>query len=75
MNDDGFRLDDRSAGSEAVAGRMDLVDIVAALHFQDAGMENAVGDGILMRLGSLKKTDHVLRQRDLRDLQPGRRQP
>ena len=66
VHDDRFGEDFRAARTEAVAGGMDLVDVVSALHLQDAGTENTVRDGVLMHRGPLEKADRVFRQRRLR---------
>ena len=72
VHDNGFRLDGRPGRAEAVACRMNLVDIVPALHFQETALENAVRNPVLMHLGSLEKPDGILRQRGLRNRETGR---
>ena len=66
VHDDGLGLNDRAAGTKAMAGRVNLVDVVAAFHLQNAALENAVGDAVLMRLGTLEKADQIRGQRYFR---------
>ena len=73
VHDNRLRLNDRPGRTETVAGRMDLVDIVPTLHFQETALENTVRNPVLMHLGSLEKPDGVFRQRDLRERETGRR--
>ena len=62
MHDHRFGKDFRATGPQAMAGRMNLVDIVTAFHLQDAVLEKTVGNGILVHLGALEKADGVFRQ-------------
>ena len=52
---------------------MDFMDVITALHLQETALKNAVRDPVLMHLGSLEKSNRVLRQRDILDCKSGGR--